>query len=301
MSRYLDPKNDLTFKLIFGTHKHLCISLLNSILPFDETRRVIDIEYGRCEMVPELDILKDPIVDVRCTDSTGCHFIVEMQMYWTESFKSRILLYASKAYVMQLDSSQKYDMLHPVYALTFVDQNFEKSPEMKEEYYRHYKIVNINHTEKQIEGLEFVFIELRKFVPSNRTEKKLHELWLRFLTEINESTEEISSDLLENEEIGEAVLYTEKAGYTKAQLEYYDSFRDRAMKEQSALADAKKEGLAEGKAKGLLKREAEGRAKEKELTVMNGHESGFTVAQLSRLTGLTEDQVRTILKKYPLT
>jgi predicted transposase/invertase (TIGR01784 family) len=281
MARYLDPKNDLIFKLIFGTHKHLCISLLNSMMPFDGTRRIVDIEYGRSEMVPELDILKDPIVDVRCTDTSGRHFIVEMQMYWTESFKSRILLYASKAYVMQLDASKEYETLHPVYALTFVDRNFEKAPEMREEYYHHYKIVNINHTEKQIEGLEFIFIELRKFKPKNRAEKKLHELWLRFLTEINESTEEIPPELLENKEISEAIHFTEKAGYTKAQLEYYDSFRDRAMKERSALSDAKKEG----------------REEEKETIIINGHEAGFTVAQLSRLTKQTEEQVCEILKK----
>ena len=33
MPRYLDPKNDLTFKRVFGEHKHLCISLINSMLP----------------------------------------------------------------------------------------------------------------------------------------------------------------------------------------------------------------------------------------------------------------------------
>jgi predicted transposase/invertase (TIGR01784 family) len=202
---------------------------------------------------------------------------------------------------MQLDASQKYDMLHPVYALTFVDQNFEKSPEMKDEYYHHYKIVNINHTEKQIEGLEFVFVESRKFVPGNRTGKKLHELWLRFLTEINESTEGIPSELLENREIVEAIHYTEKAAYTRAQLDYYDSFRDRAMKERSALSDAKKEGIAEGEAKGRAEGKAEGeetgKTKEKEMTIINGHEAGFTVAQLSRLTGLTEERVHEILEK----
>ncbi|TAD96216.1 MAG: hypothetical protein EAZ97_14425, partial [Bacteroidetes bacterium] len=29
--RYLDPKNDLTFKKIFGEHPNLLISLLNSL------------------------------------------------------------------------------------------------------------------------------------------------------------------------------------------------------------------------------------------------------------------------------
>jgi len=30
MAHYLDPKNDLTFKRVFGEHKHLCMSLINS-------------------------------------------------------------------------------------------------------------------------------------------------------------------------------------------------------------------------------------------------------------------------------
>ncbi|MDR0543691.1 MAG: Rpn family recombination-promoting nuclease/putative transposase, partial [Dysgonamonadaceae bacterium] len=63
-------------------------------------------------------------------------------------------------------------------------------------YYHHYKIVNIAHSDRQIKGLEFVFIEWQKFKPGNRAEKKLHELWLRFLTEINEHTQEAPQELL---------------------------------------------------------------------------------------------------------
>lgn len=42
MAHSLDPGNDLTFKRVFGEHKHLCISLLNSMLPLD--RPVAGIE-----------------------------------------------------------------------------------------------------------------------------------------------------------------------------------------------------------------------------------------------------------------
>ncbi|MDR1097326.1 MAG: Rpn family recombination-promoting nuclease/putative transposase, partial [Tannerella sp.] len=44
MPHYLDPKNDYAFKRIFGEHKHLCISLLNSLLPLDEANRIVEIE-----------------------------------------------------------------------------------------------------------------------------------------------------------------------------------------------------------------------------------------------------------------
>jgi hypothetical protein len=43
MARYLDPKNDLIFKRVFGEHKNLCISLINSMLPLDESELVVSI------------------------------------------------------------------------------------------------------------------------------------------------------------------------------------------------------------------------------------------------------------------
>jgi predicted transposase/invertase (TIGR01784 family) len=156
MARYLDPKNDLIFKLIFGEHKHLCKSLLNSMLPLAPEQQIVELEYQTPEMIPEIPALKDSIVDVRCTDNTGRQFLVEMQMHWTESFKSRVLFNASKAYVRQLESKKDYKLLQPVYALSFVNEVFDADPAV---FYHDYKIVNIEHTEKRIEGLELVFIE----------------------------------------------------------------------------------------------------------------------------------------------
>ena len=257
MANYLDPKNDLTFKRVFGEHKHLCISLINSMMPFENP--IVSIEYQTGELIPELaNVLRNTIVDVRCTDSVGRQFIVEMQMYWTESFKNRVLLNASKAYVNQSGKGENVKLLQPVYALNFVNEIFEKSPEMANEYYHHYKIVNIKDTEKQIKGLEFLFIELPKFKPQNRAEKKLHELWLRFLTEINETTEIVPQELMNNELIREAVSYMEVAAYSKKQLFTYDKWKLDIMTERGAMSDAEMEGLAKGKAEGLAEGLAEG-------------------------------------------
>jgi len=174
------------------------MSLINSMLPLKMP--IVSIEYLPSELVPEKpDVLRNSIVDVRCIDAGGRQFIVEMQLFWSEYFKSRVLLNASKIYVMQLDKGEDYELLQPVYAISFLNETFEKSDEMQNEYYHYYKIVNVKHTGKQIEGLEFLFIELPKFKPLNLAEKKLHELWLRFLTEINENTNEAPKDLLDNE------------------------------------------------------------------------------------------------------
>ena len=157
-ANYLDPKNDLTFKRVFGEHKHLCISLLNNMLTLEKP--IIEIEYRSGELAPELDILRNSIVDVRCIDSAGRQFIVEMQLYWYDAFKSRVLFNASKAYVLPLDVAEEFKLLQPVYSLNFINDTFEKSPEMKDEYLHNYKIIHTKHNDKQIEGLEFVFVEL---------------------------------------------------------------------------------------------------------------------------------------------
>jgi len=258
MARYLDPKNDLTFKRIFGEHKHLCISLLNSMLPLDNP--IISIEYLSGELIPNIPEKKNSIVDVRCTDHAGRQFIVEMQMYWTDSFTSRVLFNASKAYIKQLDKGKDYNLLQPVYALSFVNEIFDQIK--LDEYYHHYKIVNIKDTGKQIKGLEFVFIELPKFKPGNRGEKKLHELWLRFLTEVKETAREIPEELFLETDTCEALGYLEEGAYTEAELRLYEKYWDTVSIEKSLISDGRAEGLIEGEARGLAKGEAERQALE---------------------------------------
>ena len=278
MSQYLNPKNDYIFKRVFGEHKHLCISLINSMLPLDNP--VVSIEYQTSELIPELEVLRNSIVDVRCIDTAGRQFIVELQLHWYDSFKKRVLFNASKAYVMQLNAAEEFKLLQPVYSLNFINEIFEKSPEMTDDYFHHYKIVNIRDTGKQIKGLEFVFIELPKFKPSNRAEKKLHELWLRYLTEINEKSEKIAQELLENEYIREAIGYIERGAYTMNQLMTYDKLKIDTMSALSMLDDAEERGLEKGLERGLEKGEALGFAKgETERTLLKA-EKEATEAEL---------------------
>jgi predicted transposase/invertase (TIGR01784 family) len=294
MAHYLDPKNDLTFKRVFGEHKHLCMSLINSMLPLEKP--IVSIEYQTGELVPELtDVLRHTIVDVRCIDSDDRQFIVEMQLYWSKSFRSRVLLNASKAYVMQLDKAEEFKMLQPVYALNFVNETFEKSDKMKDEYYHYYKIVNIKDTEKQIEGLEFLFVELPKFTPQNRAEKKLHELWLRFLTEINENTKEIPQELLDNALTREAVGYMEKAAYTKEQLAAYDKWKIAAMTERSAINDAKREGEAIGLEKGEAIGLEKGEYKKAATIAEKLLQKGMSIEDICDTTGLSKQQIEELI------
>ena len=89
--KYLNPKADLTFNLVFGEHPDLVMSLLNALLPLADDELITHVEYITPEMVPENPAKKNSLVDVRCYDQMGRQFIVEMQMEWNESFKFSIV------------------------------------------------------------------------------------------------------------------------------------------------------------------------------------------------------------------
>jgi len=228
--RYLDPKNDLTFKKIFGEHPHLAISLLNSLLPLNDDELIESIEYLSPQLVPIIPIFKDSVVDVRCKDKKGRQFIVEMQMLWTDGFKQRVLFNSSKAYVQQLKVKQAYELLEPVYALSFVNEVFEHTTN---EFYHHYSMVCNHDTQLKIEGLELIFIELPKFEPKNVTQKRLNVLWLRFLNELNGKVEleSIPADFANTPEIKEAFHYLEESSYNENELDYYNRYWDSVNRE----------------------------------------------------------------------
>lgn len=72
----IDTTSDLGFKTVFGERPHLLISLLNNFLPLQYP--IIELYYLNPEMLPDRNEGKNSIVDVRCKDSHGRHFIVEM-------------------------------------------------------------------------------------------------------------------------------------------------------------------------------------------------------------------------------
>ncbi|MBR4324988.1 MAG: PD-(D/E)XK nuclease family transposase, partial [Bacteroidales bacterium] len=76
MSKYLNPKADLTFKKIFGKHPNLVKSLLNALLPLPDGMQIMSVEYLTPENVPNTPAKKYSIVDVRCKDNYNRHFIV---------------------------------------------------------------------------------------------------------------------------------------------------------------------------------------------------------------------------------
>jgi len=300
--KYLNPKADLTFKLIFGEHPDLVMSLLNALLPLDADGQIESVEYLTPEMVPDNPGKKNSIVDVRCKDQQGRQFVVEMQLHWSDSFRRRVILNAAKAIVREAEKAQNYNLLQPVYSLNLVNEGLSLGDADPDEFYHDYAIVNgrsseshqaclngrvvtdvgkanVEHSDRIIEGLRFVFIDLKKFKPKTIKEKKMAVLWLRFLTEIDESTQEVPAELLENVETRKALEIVEKSAYTDGQLLAYDDFWMSVVDERVIAEDALKKGIKKGEAKGKVD------------VARNLKSMGLSVTDIAKATGLTEEEI----------
>jgi len=279
MPKYLDPKADIVFKRIFGEHPLLLKSFLNAVLPLADDGQIESLEYLASEQVPVIPIFKRTIVDVKCTDQHGRIFIVEMQMEWITGFMQRMLFNSAAAYIKQLGKGEKYESLCPVYGLGIIADIFDPHTPA---WYHHYQIVNVQNPAKQLKGLELIFLELPKFNPTTKEEKRLRVLWLRFLSELNEQTREVSPELLEVSEINDACSLAEQAAYSPGELDVYDQYWDQVSTTRTLMSGNYTAGHAAGERKRTLE------------VVKNMLALNMSFQNISTITGLPLSEIETL-------
>ena len=288
----------MTFKKVFGEHLNLVLSLLNALLPLPEGMEIKTVEYLSPENIPENPGKKYSIVDVYCTDNHGRHFIVEMQSYWNTEFFSRTLFNAASMYAKQLEKGKSFGELKDVYALCLVN-DIKAFPEYGKEYIQEYYLTNKNHTADKHTDLSMVFIVLPNYTPQNRAEKKMHDLWLRFLTEIDENTDDADPELLANAETSEALELLRRSAFTPGELLSYNQYWLNISTEKSAMERERAEGREEGREEGL----AEGMEKGEKIGIEKGEKQkavsiaramkqhGDAIDYVVLVTGLTKEEI----------
>ncbi|MBS0186375.1 MAG: PD-(D/E)XK nuclease family transposase, partial [Proteobacteria bacterium] len=81
-SKFLDPKNDVAFKKIFGTEKNkdILIHFLNDMITFKDHGQIQEVTFLKTNQDPVTAAKKTSIVDILCKDEKGNTYIVEMQV-----------------------------------------------------------------------------------------------------------------------------------------------------------------------------------------------------------------------------
>ena len=291
--KYYSPVTDITFRKVFGEHIDLAASLLNAFLPLGEGRVITDLKYVTHELMPETPTRKNSLVDVRCEDSDGRIFLVEMQINWDTDFMQRVVFNTSKAYVKQLDRGKKFELLQPVYSLNFVNGDLHKG---LSEWYHPYQLVHLYHTNRVIEGLEIVFAEMEKYKkqPVKGSTKK--DLWMRYFTEITEKTRRPAPELLADPDIAKAIELLEIINYTEAEMEQYERYWDSVSVEATWKHIGHRDGIKEGMKMGMEKGIEQGRAERDRQIILSLLDNGFDVATIKKVTGLAEAEILAMKK-----
>ncbi len=241
MAIYLNPKNDIAFKKLFGdmAHTDIVISFLNSILERKEGEKIVSVFMNDTSNLPESKKLKLSIVDIRCTDQAGNQYIIEMQVATQKYYAIRAQYYSTLAFSRQLGEREEYeDILVPVIFVGVLDFNLFDNDN---NYLSHNLFLDTKTLEQKFKHLEFHFIELKKFTKKLEELKTLTEKWIYFLSNAHEQ-HKVPDNLTE---LKEAFLVLNKTNWEIKELNEYEQSLDRMRVKASEIAAATDKGKLE--------------------------------------------------------
>ena len=241
-----DPRSDRIFKQIFHHHPSALIHLLNTFLPLQDP--IESIEYLPSELQADIDGLKMSIVDVRCRDRKGRHFIVEMQIRKTADFEQRVMLNAYRLYTRQMKPGGNIEDLYPVYALCLLDHIlFDDHPN----WIHHVQPMTGGSPQVSIKGVTLTFVEIRKWQKLGKMStfgiEKHEDAWMLFFTQPEKVMEVLKPEQrAELDGLIAAVNAWDLSTYTEHELLIMEHRMDRMLSHkmvvESMLDDAMKGG-----------------------------------------------------------
>ena len=296
VTKFLDPRNDIVFKDLFGTTKNedIVVDFINDIMEYEGDDKIKGVHLLQTVQDPTIAAQKRSNVDVLCERNNGKKIIVEMQIRSQKSYKKSAQHYLATSFAEQLSERESrraetyhevYNQLMPVVFIAVVDHVLFKG---KEDHISRHIILDKKTKENDLEEFSFAFVELPKF------KKKIHELegvldrWCYFMKHAEETREDEVDDIVgQYPHIKRAYEAVNKFSWTPEQLAAYEEEEQRIIDNVDADETLLEQGRAEGEAKG----EAE--------MVCNMHQDGMPVSKIAQYAELSAQEVERILSESP--
>lgn len=287
--KFVDPKNDVAFKKIFGDSQktEILISFLNAILEIPSP--IASLTIVSPNQTPRIEGLKETVLDVKAIDSNGREFIVEMQVEGNDMFGKRALYYAAKSYVGQIKKAENYSNLKPVYFVGILDFNLFDGAD----YTTRHIFINQKSGAQDLQDIELTFIELKKFKKEESELTNIMDKWIYFIK--NAENLDIVPAIMTEPEIKEAFETADQHNWSAEEMEVYDYWSAKKGDEICQLITAENKGIAKGKAEGLAEGEAKGKAEGRGEGLVevakNCLKNGMDITTISKITGLTIEEI----------
>ena len=289
--RYVNFYTDFAFKRLFGTepNKELLISFLNALLHGREEIR--EITYLNTEHLGTQEYDRRAVFDVYCVNEKGEHFLVEMQKGEQQFFKDRSVYYSTFAIREQAPRGEWNYGLKGIYTIGILNFCFNKKDST---YYHEVKLMDTATREVFYDKLTFIYLEMPKFTKTEAELSTMFDKWLyaiRNLPSLLERPralyEKVFQRLFEAAEIAKFDR-RERYEYEESLKAYRDWFSVMETAELRGEERGHAKGLKEGHAKGL----EEGTHKANVATASRLKQMGFSVEDIQKATGLSEEEIR---------
>ena len=302
--KFVDPKNDVAFRKIFGDEKKtfILISFLNAVLKLENKEdKIKSVEIVNPFQLPRIKDLKESILDVRAVDNSNREFIVEMQVENKPYMSKRVLYYTSKSYISNIKKSESYMNLRPIIFIGILDFTMFDN----KDYLSKFLITNAETNTHEFKDFELNFIELPKFKKEEEELETIIDKWVYFIK--NAENIEMIPQNVDDKGLLEAYQTAQEYMWSEKELDLYDYMgmrkTDKLLELQFAQEKGFKSGLKEGIEKGVEKGREEGREeglkegiekgeyKKSIETAKNLLSMGLTIEQISKATGLSLDDI----------
>lgn len=239
--QFLDVKTDFAFKKVFGSaqSKDILIDFLNAIIDFEQ-EAITDLTIVDPYQIPLLQGMKDSYVDVKAILSNQKTVIIEMQVLNVEGFEKRVLYNAAKTYSTQLRKAESYESLEPIIALTITD--FLMFPEIND-IISYWHLRDKERFTKYSDDIELIFIELPKFVKTDRELLTIADKWMYFIKHAGEL--DFIPTTFTEPQLLEAFHIANTSGLSEEELDLQWKRRDFIFLQKGAIEKAKKDGKIE--------------------------------------------------------
>lgn len=247
--KFVDVKNDIAFRKIFGNEKKtkILISFLNAILKLKGTQKIKEVKIINPYLLPRVAGEKASIIDVRAKDEKDRQFVVEMQIADLDGFGKRVQYYTCRDYSMQIDRGEQYPLLRPTFFIGILDFDYFESME----YLSNHIILDEKTYEHALKDIQFTFIELKKFDKQIEDLNTLTEKWVFFIK--NAENLDVIPENIEDEGLIEAYKDADKHSWQKEELIAYDNASIAEQDERGKLIAAENKGKIEEK-EGVIQR-----------------------------------------------
>jgi len=274
--KYINPFTDFGFKKIFGeeANKDLLIDFLNQLLK--EKGTIISLTYLKTEYLGANVEDRKAIFDLYCQNDKGEKFIIELQKAKQKYFKDRSLYYSTFAIQEQAEKGEWDFKLQSVYTIAIMDFIFDDKPEHHQVFRHDIQLMDIHRKEVFYDKLRFVYLEMPKFSKTIDELDTHYEKWLYLLKNLS-SLDKIP-DKFKEKIFKKLFDVAAIANYSKNELLAYQD----SLKHYRDLKNVMDTKFEEGK----MERNIE--------IAKNMKAEGFTLAQIAKITGLTETEIATL-------